>query len=109
MNHYEFRLVLCACPDSTVATRIARDSVGAGLAACVNIVPVMHSIYRWQGTIEEASECLLLLKSHASQFEALEHFIRTHHPYEIPEIVAIPITEGSATYLEWMKSCLAVS
>jgi periplasmic divalent cation tolerance protein len=95
-------LVLTNCPDEEAANAIALAVVEARLAACVNILPRVQSIYRWQGRIESATEIQLLIKSTAASYPALEQAIRTLHPYEIPEIVALPITAGLPAYLNWV-------
>ena len=99
-------VVLCTCPDEATASGIARALVEEGLAACANALPVVVSTYRWQGEIHEDREVLLLIKSNATAFEALEARIRALHPYELPEVVAIPIVRGSAAYLSWLQAAL---
>ena len=98
----EILLVLTNCPDEEAANTIALAIVEARLAACVNILPRVQSIYRWQGRIESATGIPLLIKSTAASYPALEQAIRTLHPYEIPEIVALPITAGLPAYLNWV-------
>ena len=85
------------------ATRLADMLVGAHLAACVQILPEMESVYRWEGKIERQSEVLLLAKTTQAKFADLEREVRALHTYETPEIVAVPITAGSAPYLEWLS------
>jgi len=84
------------------AARLAEMLVGAQLAACVQILPEMESVYRWQGKIERQSEVLLLAKTTRDKFEELEREVRALHSYETPEIIAVPVTAGSAPYLEWL-------
>lgn len=84
------------------AERLARRCVEARLAACVSIIPGLRSVYRWQGQVETAEESLLVIKTRQGHYPALEALIRTHHPYELPEIVAVPVTLGSTPYLEWI-------
>ena len=86
------------------ATRLADMLVGAHLAACVQILPEMESVYRWEGKIERQSEVLLLAKTTLAKFADLEREVRALHSYETPEIVAVPITAGSAPYLEWLRA-----
>ena len=77
-----------------------------GLAACVNILPGVESVYRWQGEIERDDEILLLIKSDTAHFGALEDTISNLHPYEVPEILAVPVEAGHQPYLEWIDQCL---
>lgn len=84
------------------ATRLAEMLVGARLAACVQILPPMESVYRWQGSVERQREVLLIAKTKRSKFEELERKVRSVHSYEIPEIVALPLVAGSGPYLEWI-------
>ena len=81
---------------------MARALVAGRLAACVNVVPGMRSFYRWKGEIEAADECLLVIKSSRDLFAALSMAIEKLHPYEIPEVLALPVVEGSSNYLNWL-------
>jgi periplasmic divalent cation tolerance protein len=84
------------------ATRLADLLVGAQLAACVQILPEMESVFRWQGEITRESEILLIAKTTAEKFEDLEREVRALHSYDVPEIVAVPIVAGSNPYLDWL-------
>jgi periplasmic divalent cation tolerance protein len=84
------------------AERIARALVEARLAACVQIVGPIVSIYRWQGAIETSNEWQCWAKSRRELFERIEQVIRRHHPYEVPEILAVPVVAGGASYLDWL-------
>ena len=95
-------LILCTCPDDESASRIARALVEERLAACVNRLPGLTSVYRWQGQIEEDSEVLLLIKSRGGLFEALRTRLVALHPHEVPEVIALDIAAGHAPYLEWL-------
>jgi periplasmic divalent cation tolerance protein len=95
-------VTLCTVPDRESGERIAEDLVSRQLAACVNLVPGLTSVYRWKGKLDKQTECLLLIKTEASRFEAVEKRIKALHPYEVPEIVAVPITAGSSEYLKWL-------
>lgn len=97
-------LVLTNCPDATVADTLAAALVEERLAACVNILPTSRSVYRWQGALETASEVPLLIKTTRDRYPALEARIQALHPYELPEIVAIPIEKGLPIYLEWVET-----
>ena len=89
------------------AERIAQSLVSKRLAACVQILPEMQSVYWWQGQIENAPEIPVLAKTVRSNFAELEREVRSLHSYETPEIIALPITEASASYLEWLTTTLS--
>ena len=97
-------VVLCTAPEGEPAAGLARGIVAEQLAACVNIVPAVRSIYRWQGEVKDDAEALLVIKTRRARYAALEQWIRGHHPYSEPEIIALPITEGSASYLAWVAA-----
>jgi len=97
-------LVLTNCPDEAVANAIALAVVEEKLAACVNILPRVQSVYRWQGTVESASEIPLLIKTTAAAYPALEQQIAELHPYAVPEIIALPIRHGLPAYLNWLAA-----
>src|SRR5215207_10757935 len=84
------------------AARLADMLVGARLAACVQILPEMESVYRWQGKIERQAEVLLLAKTTKEKFDELEREVRALHSYDTPEIIAVPVVAGSAPYLDWL-------
>lgn len=94
-------IVTVACP-ATVAEPIAHHCVSAHLAACVAIVPGVRSVYRWQGDIESAEEVVLQLKTTDDRFEQLKTAILAQHPYELPEILAVPVIAAHAPYLDWI-------
>lgn len=104
MNQKSYQLVLSTCPDEETATEIAQTLVNEGLAACVNILPITHSIYRWKGKTEFAAELLLIIKSKKNTYDAIEKRIRELHTYELPEVIAVPIIGGSAQYLSWLDN-----
>ena len=97
-------LVLTNLPDRPSAEALARELVERRLAACVNVLAACHSIYRWQGELETASEVPLLIKTRSERYAALEAAIRQHHPYELPEIIALPVTAGLPDYLAWVAA-----
>ncbi len=103
MNQNLFQIVLTTCPDAACAERIGHALVEEGLAACVNILPPMHSIYRWKGKIERATEQQLVIKSAVARFPAIRDRLRSLHPYELPEIIAVPIADGLPEYLAWLN------
>jgi len=96
-------IVFMTASNGEEAARLADMLVGAHLAACVQILPEMESVYRWQGKIERAPEILLLAKTTKSKFEKLEREVRALHSYDTPEIIAVPVVAGSAPYLEWLN------
>lgn len=95
-------LVLTNLPDDASARALAGHLVESGLAACANVLAPCRSVYRWRGKVEEAEETPLLIKTTAACYPALEAGIRARHPYEIPEIIAVPVTAGLPAYLEWV-------
>ena len=97
-------LCFCTCPDTDVAGRIAAALVGERLAACVNILSPCRSVYRWQGAIEAADEVPVLIKTVQARYAELEAAIRERHPYELPEIIALPVTAGLPGYLAWVAA-----
>jgi len=98
------RVALSTAPDADTAARIARALVEERLAACVNLVPAVRSIYRWQDRIEDQAEVLLVIKTRAERVEALGARLRALHPYELPELVALPVSAGLAPYLDWVAA-----
>lgn len=99
-------LVLCNCPDDGSADRLAEALIREQVAACVNIGPRVTSIYTWRGDIERAHEHTLLIKTTAEAYPALERLITKKHPYDVPEIIAFPVTHGLPEYLTWVNECL---
>lgn len=96
-------VTLTTCADVRQARRIARALVGEKLAACVNVVAGVSSIYRWKGRVEEGREVLLVVKSTSARGRRLEARIRELHSYEVPEVVTLRIAAGSAPYLRWIR------
>ena len=96
------RIVLSTAGSEDEARKVARHLVENRLAACVNIVRQIESIYRWQGKVESSQEWLLLIKTTADRFPAVRDAIRESHSHELPECIAISIEDGSAAYLEWI-------
>ena len=101
------RLVLTTCGSLEEARRIAQELIGRRLAACVNIVPQIESIYRWQGEVETATEWLLIIKTTSDAFETLRDRLVKLHSYDVPECVEITIEDGSAAYLEWIGNSVS--
>ncbi|MGA0025500.1 MAG: divalent-cation tolerance protein CutA [Burkholderiales bacterium] len=100
----EVLLVISTLPDWESAERFARDLIEARVAACVNMLAPCVSVYRWQGTIEDKGEIPVLIKTTARRYEQLESKIRELHPYELPEILAVPVTRGLPGYLGWVAA-----
>lgn len=98
----EHVVVLCTVPDEDTAVDIARAVVRRRLAACANIVGGVRSIYRWKDKIEDGQERLLILKTRHDQFEALRDAVVEMHPYEAPELLALPVLAGNPAYLSWI-------
>ncbi|PWK86665.1 divalent-cation tolerance protein CutA [Fulvimonas soli] len=96
-------LCYCTCPDAASAQALADALVGEGLAACVNRLPGVRSTYRWRGEVNTDSEELLLIKTTAGRFAALEARLLELHPYELPELIAVPVERGHAAYLDWVR------
>jgi periplasmic divalent cation tolerance protein len=95
-------VALSTAPSSEKAAELARILVGEGLAACVNVVPGVRSIYRWQGEIHDDAEVLCVIKTRRDRLEALRARLVALHPYEVPELVALDVTGGHAPYLAWL-------
>jgi periplasmic divalent cation tolerance protein len=95
-------LVITNLPDRAAAERLAERLLGERLAACVNLLAPCRSVYRWKGAVQHDEEHPLLIKTTAERYPALERAIREGHPYELPEIIAVPIDRGLPSYLEWV-------
>jgi periplasmic divalent cation tolerance protein len=98
----ELRVVLITAPDATEASRLAHLLVGERLAACVNVVPGVRSVYRWEGEVQEDAEVLLIAKTPEARLDALVARIDAAHPYDVPEVLALPVAGGSPTYRAWV-------
>jgi periplasmic divalent cation tolerance protein len=102
-------VVLSTCESEEHAQKLARQLVEQRLAACVTILPGARSVYHWKGNIEEAAECLLLIKSRRDLFDSLRAALLKVHSYEVPEVIALPIVDGSEAYLAWLDRELSIS
>ena len=100
----DIRMVYCTCPDTDVAGALARQLVERQLAACVNILPEIRSIYLWQGEVQDDAESLMLIKTTQANVGKLQEWLLENHPYDEPEVIAVPVTEGSPGYLEWVTA-----
>ncbi len=99
-------LVITTVPDMASAEALACGIIEGSLAACVNILPNIQSIYRWEGKLQNSTEHQLFIKTVEKSYNALEAFMQKHHPYELPEIIALPIQRGLRGYLDWVdESC----
>lgn len=101
-------LVITTLPDQATAEQLAERLLARQLAACINILPAMTSLYMWKGQLEHGQEHLLLIKTRRERYEMLEKEIRNGHPYELPEIIGVPVTAGLAGYLDWIGENTAV-
>ena len=99
-------LVTTTAPDEAVASRIATDAVAARLAACAQVQGPIRSTFRWRGAVDHATEWYCHLKTTADRFPALEARLRALHPYDVPEIVAVPLVAGSPAYLAWLRDAV---
>ena len=102
----DFQIVLSTCGDRETAERIAHRLVELRLAACVNILPGVQSVYRWQGTVESAAEVLMLIKTKAALIQEVQSTIAGLHSYEVPEFLVLPISGGSEAYMAWLETSL---
>ena len=103
----DYCVVMNTCPDAATAEKIARALVERKLAACVNIFPGLRSVYTWKGVCQNAEEHLLIIKTVSAAYPALEQAVLELHPYELPEIIAVPIAAGLSGYLAWIKQSTA--
>ena len=99
----EYIVVLITAPNEEEAAKIAKELVAGRLAACVNIVRNLRSLYRWQGRIEDENEVLMVAKTRRALFESLQQKVKELHSYSVPEIIALPVVAGSEEYLKWLS------
>jgi periplasmic divalent cation tolerance protein len=100
-------VVLCSCPDGAPAAQLAETLVTESLAACVNRLPGVVSYFRWEGQVQQEAETLLLIKTTASRLAELTARVRELHPYELPEVVAVPVLGGLEEYLDWVRASVS--
>lgn len=103
----EYQIVLNTCPNRASAEQLARELINQNIAACVNMIPEVRSFYRWQGKVESSQEVLLLIKSDKTHYHSIQKLILEQHPYELPEIIAVPIDHGFGDYFNWINSNLS--
>jgi periplasmic divalent cation tolerance protein len=99
----EICMVFCTCPQGA-ADALARGVVERRLAACVNVLPKIRSVYRWEGAVTTDEETLLVIKTTGTAFAALRDWLCTQHPYDVPEVIAVPVTDGAPDYLAWVAN-----
>ena len=95
-------VVFCTCPDEKTARALAAGLLEEKLAACVNVLPGIRSIYRWQDEVKDDSEVLMVVKTTQPNLERLTQWLEHHHPYDLPEVIALPVSGGSPGYLDWV-------
>lgn len=100
-------VILCTCPDEDTAARLARGLLEERHAACVNVLPTVRSLYTWEGEIQDEQEALMVIKSTHSHFFLVEHWLREHHPYDVPEVLALDVAHVSEPYLHWLRSVVS--
>jgi periplasmic divalent cation tolerance protein len=98
----EALVIFCTCPDQATAGRLAAGLVENRLAACVNVLAGIRSIYRWQGEVSDDEEVLMVIKTTETRYPRLEEWLRANHPYDVPEIVAVAVSRISNDYLDWI-------
>ncbi len=104
-----FQLVVTTCPTAESAQNIAKLLIEKQLAACVNVIPGVHSYYEWKGSLENTTEYMVMIKTRSDRFNELQMMITSAHPYELPEIISVPITAGSQAYLAWLDAQVSKS
>lgn len=102
----DYMIVLTTVASDADAKALARALLERRLVACVNVLPDAQSLYRWQGKVADESECVLLIKTRVDRYDRLAAAIKELHPYEVPELIAVPITQGSSAYLRWIDESL---
>ncbi len=103
INNYQFLQIICNCPNKETASSLANRLIELNLAACVNIIENVQSVYHWQGNIEHDIECQLQIKTASTLFDAVEQTLVELHPYDTVEVIALPIIKGHQPYLDWIR------
>lgn len=106
MQDSELIIIYSACPSQQIAMDLASTLVEKKLVACVNIIPAVKSVYIWQGQTKNHEEALLIMKTQRDRFNAISEYINKEHPYELPEVVAVSISDGSPPYLSWINEAV---
>jgi periplasmic divalent cation tolerance protein len=102
----DVHIAFCTCPDIDAAETLAATLVEDGLAACVNLIPGLISVYRWQGQTARDAEVLLMIKTVRARLDVLAERVCQLHPYDVPEVIAHPVTDGNDAYLNWVRQCI---
>lgn len=102
-------IVLVTAPDLDVARKLAKAALAAHAVACANLVPQLESHYWWQGKLESSQEVLVIMKTTKAKLNGLEKIVLAHHPYETPEIIALPLSQGNQKYLRWITDSVAAA
>ncbi len=106
LNNEGIRIILCTAPDEETAKNITKQLLAKKLAACITLLPKAISFYYWQDELEQQTEIQMLIKTHVTLQEKVFSHIKTHHPYQVPELLAITVTDGDNNYLSWLKKSL---
>lgn len=106
INPQDYRIVFVTVDTRENAVNMTHILVGEQLAACCSIIPRITSVYEWKGEVQESEEFLIMIKTNASKYQALEERIKKFHSYEVPEIIAVTLSEGSSEYLDWLAGSL---
>lgn len=105
---YDTLVILCSCPDEETAARLSRGLVENRHAACVNILPKIRSIYRWDNELKDDAEALMVIKTTTHHYFAVEHWLTEHHPFDVPEVVALKPEHVSDPYYDWLRNTVSV-
>jgi periplasmic divalent cation tolerance protein len=101
-----FVVLLTTVPDANTGERLAKGLIDQEFAACINLLPAMTSFYKWQGKVECDSEQQLLIKTRRNKIDAIEQWLTDHHPYDVPELITLPISDSSQDYLQWLNDSI---
>lgn len=107
MDQFQFTVSYVTTPDEKTAKEIAHKLVQNKLAACVNILPKVTSIYTWEGKVNEDAEAMMIIKTTTEKTEALKNFVKENHPYSVAEVISMPIVKGNEPYLEWVRKSVS--
>lgn len=99
--------ILCTCPDEATAAQLGKGLLEQGLAACVNILPAVRSLYHWNGELQDDAEVLMIIKTTGTRYDPLEAWLTRHHPYDVPEVLALSAQEVSGPYLGWLREAVS--